>query len=139
MTDLKKRLDVEFENIEGSLAELPASRSCANLSRIELAGVAALLHTFYNGIEKILMNILKANNIPLPEGPAWHQNLVTLAVTQNVITLNTAQKLTPYLAFRHFFIHAYVVHIEAERLEPLLMEIDDVFEKVKKDTAEFYS
>jgi hypothetical protein len=138
MTDLKQRLNIELENIEASLLELPASRSCANTSRIELAGIAALLHTFYNGVEKMLRSILKTKNVPLPEGPAWHQNLVTLAVEQNIITQRTAQGLTPYLAFRHFFIHAYIIQLEAERLEPLLLEVDDVFEMVKKDIAEYY-
>ena len=57
MPDLKQRLKVEFENIEKSLAELPTLKPCTEFSKIELAGVSALLHNFYNGIEKILKGV----------------------------------------------------------------------------------
>ena len=63
MTSLKERLKVEYENIEESLAELPISRSCTGLSKIELAGVAALIHNFYHCVEKILIDILKEHKV----------------------------------------------------------------------------
>ena len=135
MTTLKKRLTVEFANIRKSLAELPRSRSCQHLSKIELAGVAALLHNFYNGIEKVLKDILTFQKVALPEGATWHKDLINLAVEKKVLEKSTVELLTPYLAFRHFFVHAYVVDLEAERLEPLVQEVDMVFEQVKKDLA----
>ena len=80
MPDLKQRLKVEFENIEKSLAELPTLKPCTEFSKIELAGVSALLHNFYNGIEKILKDILNFKDVDLPSGGSWYRDLVNLSV-----------------------------------------------------------
>ncbi len=58
MTNLEKRVRIELENIERLFKELPSPRSCVDLSNIEVAGVGALLHNFYSGIEKILKDII---------------------------------------------------------------------------------
>ena len=137
MSDLKTRLRVELEHIERTLAELPDSQSCVGLSMIELAGVAALLHSFYNGIEKLLKDILKAQKILVPEGANWHRDLVKVAVERQVIKESTAQALSSYLAFRHFFVHAYVMDLEGERLETLIQQVNATFEQAKRDIEKF--
>ena len=48
MTDYCLRVEVEYEAIERTLSSLP-SIALAELTELELAGVAALLHNFYNG------------------------------------------------------------------------------------------
>lgn len=58
MADLKERLQAEFENIEQALVALTDIRSLESLSQLELAGVAALLHNFYNGTENLLKQVL---------------------------------------------------------------------------------
>ncbi len=137
MPDLKQRLKVEFENIEKSLAELPTLKPCTEFSKIELAGVSALLHNFYNGIEKILKDILNFKDVDLPSGGSWHRDLVNLSVEKEIITQETAQQLNSYLAFRHFFVHAYVVDLEAKQLEPLVKEVRAVYENFKNDLSKF--
>jgi len=54
---MNERIEAEFENIEQVLGRLPASDSCGVLSSLELAGVGALLQSFYNGIENILKQL----------------------------------------------------------------------------------
>lgn len=137
MSNLKTRLDIELSLIAQNLAELPASRSCTGLSTLELAGVSSLLHSFYNGVEKMLKDILKANNLPVPEGANWHRDLLQLAVREHLITGETGQALATYVAFRHFFVHAYALDLDAERLDALLENIDAVFDQVKQDLAQF--
>lgn len=103
---------------------------------LELAGVATLLHNFYNGIENILKLILKELKISLPEGSSWHKDLLKLSVEKGIITETTLQELGEYLAFRHFFNHSYALDIYADKLEPLVANIYEVYFHFKKDITE---
>ena len=47
MVDLKERIDAEFENIGSVLKEIPSVKYLSELSVLELAGVATLLHNYY--------------------------------------------------------------------------------------------
>ena len=49
MAKVRERVEAEFENIERVIAELPNSSLLPSLSSLELAGVATLIHNFYNG------------------------------------------------------------------------------------------
>ena len=135
MKPLRERVEAELEQIERVLAEFPQNRLYADLSVLELAGLSTLLHNFYNGIEAILKHVVQDRGLAIPDGPAWHRDLVNLAVSNGLIAPSTAEALKPYLAFRHFFVHAYAMDIQAERLEPLSEEVQDVFDMFKKDMA----
>ena len=56
MADAREKIEAEIENIERVLADLPSPNSLKQLSSLELAGVAALIHNFYNGVETFLSN-----------------------------------------------------------------------------------
>ncbi len=68
MAKVRERVEAEFENIERVIAELPGSSLMSSLSSLELAGVATLIHNFYNGIENVLKQLVIASNKELPEG-----------------------------------------------------------------------
>ena len=46
-------------------------------------------------------------------------------------------KLGEYLAFRHFFSHAYAIELHAEKLEPLVGKIKEVYSDFKADISLF--
>lgn len=131
MADINRYVEVEFEQIEKILAQLPSS--CSNLSVLEQAGAAALLHNFYNGIENILKRIIQARNLELPQGESWHRDLIRLANSAEIITNVTAEELKKYVAFRHFFSHAYALELYPEKLEPLVQNTGRIFQLVKSD------
>ena len=133
MAKVRERVEVEFENIERVVAELPDSSMLPGLSSLELAGVATHLHNFYNGIENVLKQIVIASGKKLPAGPSWHQDLLTKAVADNIISDSTAKELKRYLAFRHFFSHAYSFDLDKERMIPLVDGIQRTMSSFRRD------
>ena len=79
MVSLSQKIEAEFENIDEIFNEMPSHSSLSLLSTLELAGVAALLHNFYNGIENILKQIFVSQKISIPEGHSWHKDLIEQA------------------------------------------------------------
>lgn len=58
---LSKKIHAELENIDEVLEQIPSYEKLPFLSTLELAGAAALLNNFYNGIENIwLLDIFSA-------------------------------------------------------------------------------
>jgi uncharacterized protein YutE (UPF0331/DUF86 family) len=130
MAKYKNRVEAEYEAIEKTLSSL-TSKSLSDLSDIELAGVATLIHNFYNGIENILKQIFQAKGIKIPQGPSWHRDLLLGAINNSIISEQLANQLKEYLAFRHFFSHAYALDLRPQRFEPLVTDISKTFENFK--------
>jgi hypothetical protein len=115
MADLSEKIRAELENIDEVVAELPLPEVLSKLSILELAGSAALLHNFYNGIENILNQILASKKIALAESRTWHRELLEKAVSNKIISEECKNNLGQFLAFRHFFSHAYAFDLHPEK------------------------
>lgn len=133
MADFQQRIEAELENIQKVLSRLPRSKVLSELSELELAGIAALVHSFYNGIENILKQAVREKGCQLPQGQTWHRDLIQLALSKNIISKSTGESLKPYLAFRHFFSHAYAFEIYAERIIPLVEGANEVLKCLQSD------
>ena len=91
---------------------------------IETAALAQVLHSFYNGVERLFVLIVKATNRNLPSGSAWHRSLLELiSETDNarapVIGAETRESLIEYLGFRHVVRHTYSRHLDTDRIKAL--------------------
>lgn len=133
MADLNEKIEIELEYIDQIFKEMPSHDRLPTLSNLELAGVATFLHNFYNGIENIIKQILLAKQISIPEGEAWHKKLLNLAVSSEIISENTKKDLGEYLAFRHFFSHAYALELYPQRMEPLVENALTVYQTFKSE------
>lgn len=133
MAKLAERVNAEFENVDAVVARVPSESELPNLSDLELAGVAAMVHSFYNGMENILKQVMRERGVDLPKGESWHKELVQLAVSEGILSEQTASAVRAYLAFRHFFSHAYAFDLDPQRLEPLVAQLNHVSERFRHD------
>ena len=135
MASLQDRINYEIENIDHVFAALPNYNVLPELTMLELAGVAALLHNFYNGVENILKRILIEKGISVPQGRSWHKDLLNLAEKESIISSQTKEHLGEFLAFRHFFNHAYALDLYAEKMEPLVKTAFDLYYDFKTEIS----
>lgn len=133
MADLAERVAAEFGNMDGVLARIPYGTPLSMLSDLELVGVAALIHSHYNGVENILKQLLKHVGAETPAGAAWHRELLQMAVERGFVSAPLAESLRKYLAFRHFFTHAYAFDSDPEQLQPLADGLRDVDQRFRTE------
>jgi len=133
MVEYRERIEAEYEAIEKAITTMPDASELEGLSELELAGAAALLHNMYNGIENVMKQLLLAHDLGMPSGESWHRDLLLKVASEGLVTESTAEELKLYLAFRHFFSHAYALDLDPDRLEPLIADAHRVFDALKKD------
>ena len=62
-----------------------------------------------------------------PQGESWHRDLLLKAAGESIVSKTLSDELKRYLAFRHFFSHAYALDLSPDRMEPLLSDAATVF------------
>ncbi|MCX7840284.1 MAG: hypothetical protein N2559_12655 [Anaerolineae bacterium] len=109
---------------------------------VEIAAVASVLHSFYNGVENIFLVIAKHIDQNVPTGTQSHRDLL-LQMTKrnrwrsNVISTETAQRLADYLGFRHFYRHSYSFFIDWNELQKLVHRLSAVWVQTKSEMVIF--
>ena len=109
---------------------------------VELAALASVLHSFYNGIENMLLCVAKGLDGPVPTGPKWHRDLLLQMGERNdrrpaVFSPETSRKLDEYLAFRHFYRHAYSFFLDWGEVRTLVLNLGEVWMQVKSEIGAF--
>ena len=69
------------------------------------------------------------------EYEAIEKTISSLSIEKPLFELSEplANELKRFLAFRHFFSHAYALELYPDRMEPLVKDIIKIFEKFKSE------
>ncbi|WP_052078398.1 ribonuclease toxin HepT-like protein [Spirochaeta lutea] len=92
------------------------------IDELQLRAAASLIHSIYNGMEKILILQLKNKEIQIPTSAKWHAELLMSAHEKRLISAETYAVLRKYMSFRHFYRHAYGFMLDQELLYPLVRD-----------------
>lgn len=101
-------------------------------------GAAALIESFYTGMEKALRRIASALG-GMPSGEAWHRDLLTTmtlaigGIRPAVLSVEAAHAMDAYLAFRHRFRNLYVFDLERAPMATLLEQGPEVYALFERD------
>ncbi|MSR81973.1 MAG: hypothetical protein EXS58_03500 [Candidatus Latescibacteria bacterium] len=109
---------------------------------IERTAVGAVLQSFYNGVENIFQTVAKRVDQEVPASADWHRKLLTQMAggTETrlpLISPLTAERLEPYLGFRHLVRHAYSFTLEWSRMSGLVRELSSVWEQFQAEVRSF--
>ncbi|MFQ5753531.1 MAG: hypothetical protein ACE5HI_16195 [bacterium] len=129
MDDLLEDIAAEKERLNTTLKALERTLRRKRRTFVELAAIATCLHNAYSGIENLLKLILKYINVPLPESPTSHKDLLAVAVEQEIIPQHLLEALDEYRAFRHFFVHGYGILLQEAPLQPLAENLPEVWNR----------
>ena len=142
---VKIKIEHEVSRIEKSLIDVKPLLDLCKIRDpdiIEMTAAAQVLHSFYNGVESIIVLFFKYLNEKLPNDFKWHKILFEMAFGINtkgtkIINEDIKTKLEKYLLFRHFIRHSYSSELDWNEMGPLIKGIEDMWETIKIDFETF--
>ena len=145
--DLREQITVEREQLRHLLhvhRTLIEKCVASPPSAIELSALAAMLHSFYGGVENIFKRATLELGDRLPGGESWHKDLLdsmTKATGQRVplISPELRKRLKDYMEFRHFFRHSYVFDLEWERMKTVVLNLEDTLKLLESELDRFFA
>jgi hypothetical protein len=131
---LHRLLDVHRPLLEKCAASPP--------NDIELSALAAMLHSFYNGIENIFKRTCLELGDRSPSGEFWHKQLLdgmTQATSQRspVLSPGLRGRLKEYMEFRHVFRHAYTFDLHWDRMKTLVLSCEETLKLLEDELDQF--
>jgi hypothetical protein len=142
---LRRQIAVEQEQID-RLIEIhrPLLLQCQNVAPngIELSALAALLHSFYTGVENVFKRVALDLDRRLPGGETWHRDLLeqmARCVEHRPAVISEALRgtLREYLQFRHVFRNAYSFDLDWEKMSGLVLNCEAVWRRLEAELTAF--
>jgi hypothetical protein len=144
-TSLKEKIKHEISRIEKLLSDAKPLLDLCKIKEpdfVEIAATAQILHSFYNGIESIVILFLKSINENVPNDSKWHKTLFEITFgsnSKNIIILRKGikEKIEKYMYFRHFIRHSYSSELKWSEMEILVKELEEIWKIIKIDFESF--
>ncbi len=107
-----------------------------------LAALSSVLSSFYTGLERIFERIAKDIDGKQPKGERWHVELLEQVARRTerrpaVISEDSRQRLSEYLAFRHSSRHTYVHDLVWDRMDHLVATVSQTWDAVRAEILQF--
>lgn len=145
LEEVKTKIEVEIRQIDqllntyGGLLDNCKEREP---DIVEIAALGSVLHSFYNGLENIFLIIAREVDNNLLQGSHWHRDLLVqmseeISIREPVVSKALEESLADYLAFRHFYRHAYSYFLDWDELKPLVVSLGEVWRTTQKGLYRF--
>lgn len=146
--DLKHLITAELRQLDMLIAPRRPliARSLSGSAALEdLDALAALLHSAYTAMERIMTHIAKNEGIYedlRSKASIWHSALLsTLAAPIDkepaVISAELYRQLNEYLGFRHVFRHAYLHELQWSKMRLLVENLEKVIQLFETEIANY--
>ena len=142
---LIRQIEIELAQLEGLTERHPQLlvKGPHELpTPLEIDALAALLHSFYTGVENLFKRISVTLDGGLPEGESWHVQLLDSMMHPTdlrgpVITEELRTSLRRFLGFRHMFRHAYSFELQWSKMAPLVNQCRATFAQLRAEVRLF--
>ena len=142
---LKEDIDFSLELLDkhcSKLSLLAEYTSQTEPDEVYLAGIASMIHSYYNGVENVFKLINKASDNASFEGNKSHLLLLEFMAEKTekrsaVISAETRESLREFMAFRHFFRHAYSFNLQWNKIKPLLHSVSENWKNLRSEFMTF--
>jgi len=143
--DLIEEMDFQIHQIDKQFDEFSSYFKNMDYETPDLEQttiMAAILHSFYTGLENIFIMISKKVDGFTPSSVKSHQELLDFVHenTSNreaIINEETFLILNEYMKFRHVFRHGYSFQLKWEKMKSLAVNLFDTWDNVKEQLVEF--
>ena len=139
--NLKEKIEHEISRIEKLLTDAKPLLDLCKLREpdfVEITATAQILHSFYNGVESVVLLFLKSISEKVPNDTKWHKTLFEIIFCQNskntaIIRYDIKEQLEKYMYFRHFIRHSYSSELKWSEMEILVKNLEEIWKIVKDD------
>lgn len=138
---LQQRLLSEWVHVRTAAQKAVAAYASGGDYAVDAAALS--LHSFYCGLERLFELIARQIDDSLPEGAAWHRDLLAQMtlnlpnVRPPVLQMTTMEGLLEFLGFRHVVRNVYAWELEPRRVALLVQQIPSLIEAIESDINAF--
>jgi len=137
--NIKIKIEREIARIEKLLTDATPLLNLCKMKEpdfVEITATAQILHSFYNGVESIIILFFKNSSEKLPNDIHWHKTLFEMAFGNNsenikIINDDVKERLGEYLSYRHFIRHSYSSELKWNEMAHLVKGLDELWERIK--------
>ena len=139
--NVREKIEHEISRIDKLLNDAKPLLDLCKLKEpdfVEITATAQILHSFYNGVESVVILFLKNIHEKVPNDSRWHKTLFEITFGQNSKNINILrndikEQMEKYMYFRHFIRHSYSSELVWSEMEVLVKNLDEMWKIIKTD------